>query len=59
MAPLSTKTQQTQKEKKEEKMQLLLLSFPSGQWHRHSSQSQVQNLKSGPFFFNHLMSHPL
>lgn len=32
MAPLSTKTQQTRKEKEEEKIQPLLLSFLSNQW---------------------------
>lgn len=53
MAPLSSKTQQTRKGKKEEEtIQPLLLSFLSDQWPILLSQSQVQKLKKGRFFLD-------
>lgn len=52
MAPLCTKTQQTRKEKEEEKIQPLLLSFLSDQWTVILLKSQVQKLKKGSFFLD-------
>lgn len=53
MTPLSSKTQQTRKEKKEEEtIQPLLLSFLSDQWPVILPQSQVQKLKKGRFFLD-------